>query len=60
LNSDVNKHTIKRILEMISVQKGAFITAPGKVSWAERGACLLNEAGGYMLSAQGEGMCREY
>ena len=28
--------------------------------WAERAALLLNEAGCYMLGAQGGGMCREY
>ena len=30
-----------------------------KDPWAERAALLLYEAGGYTLSAQGRGTCRE-
>lgn len=44
-----------RILEMFSVQKGAFIVAQGQDLWAERAARVQYEAGGYMLSAQRRG-----
>lgn len=45
----------ERILEMFSVQEGAFIIAWGRDLWAERAALLLCVAGGYIRSAQGGG-----
>lgn len=43
------------------MQLSKFIhVAQGQNVWAERAALWLYEAGSYMLSAQGGGVCREY